>query len=326
MSVIIDGMDQAKTKIPNPVRHSKDTEHLFRQAVHVTGILDHGAEVPAQVILEDCRASKDSNNTINSLCYIIRERAMQGPLPEIFNLQLDNAAGENKNKFVLFFCALLVGAGVFRKVKLSFLPVGHTQEDIDQLFSRLAEALRRKDCNTWADLESIIASSYTSTNGSKPRIVKNPMVPDFKTWMSGIKWQVQGHSTPMCFKFVKNDEDDVVMYARGRTSVNVVDGQKDEDSLWFPEDGYVIVSTHDAMDLWRKPLFRVPVRSVPTADIRHTVQKYVALDMFQQSTVDTWDEYLASVDDDIAQQCAICRDLREQEAKTNQVSLLLCMI
>ena len=148
MSIIIDGMDQAKTKLPDPVRHSKDTEPLFQQAVHVTGIVDHGGTVPAQVLFEDGRATKDSNNTINSLCHTLREHQLDGPLPDVLYIQLDNATGENKNKFVLFFCALLVGAGVFEKVKLSFLPVGHTHEDIDQLFSRFAEALRRRGCYT----------------------------------------------------------------------------------------------------------------------------------------------------------------------------------
>ena len=320
MSVIIDGMDQANTKLPNPVRHSKDTEPLFQQAVHVTGVLDHGGEVPAQVILEDGRATKDANNTISSLCHVLRVHQHSGPLPEVLYIQLDNATGENKNRFVLFFCALLVGAGVFEKVKLSFLPVGHTHEDIDQLFSRFAESLRRMDCFSWDDLERIIRSSYHSENGSQPEVVRNPKVADFKGWMEFKKIDISGHNAPMCFKFQKDQSTtDVLMYARGRTSVKVVAGQPDEQSTWFPEDGYVVVSVEEASKLWTQDLFRVPPRDLPFTDIRHTIDKYVDLGLFGDAHSAEWDADLLAAEEDIARQCDVCTSLRSEESATNQV-------
>ena len=39
-------------------------------------------------------------------------------------------------RFILGFLCLLVELGIFIKIKLSFLVVGHTHEDIDQVFSR----------------------------------------------------------------------------------------------------------------------------------------------------------------------------------------------
>ena len=39
-------------------------------------------------------------------------------------------------RFVLGFMSLLVELKVFKKVKISFLMVGHTHEDVDQVFSR----------------------------------------------------------------------------------------------------------------------------------------------------------------------------------------------
>ena len=326
--MIIDGMDQAKTKIPNKVRHSKDTDPLFRQAVHVTGILDHGADVPAHVLLEDCRATKDPNNTINALCHALRAHQVQGPLPEILYLQLDNAVGENKNRFVLLFCALLVGAGVFKKVKLSFLPVGHTHEDIDQIFSRFAEALRHRDCNTWADLEAIIASSWTSSNGAGPKVTVNPEVPDFKGWMDEHTLKVHGHTGPMCFRFTMSEDDNVLMGVRGRTSVQLVDGVRDAESSWFPEEGggYVMISGADARKLWEQPLYRVPVRTVPTDAIRETVETYTELGLFDESMVDDWEIYFANTEADIDNQCEECSDLRTEEAETVQVIISLLYI
>ncbi|KIC70666.1 hypothetical protein DB44_GU00020 [Candidatus Protochlamydia amoebophila] len=50
-------------------------------------------------------------------------------------LQADNCAAENKNVYMLAFLSLLVSLDIFQEVYLSFLLVGHTHEDINQLFS-----------------------------------------------------------------------------------------------------------------------------------------------------------------------------------------------
>ena len=69
-----------------------------------------------------------------------------GKLPPVLYLQLDNTSKQCKSKYVLGYLACLVQWGIFERVVLSFLPVGHTHEDIDQMFSRLAVRLRRTDC------------------------------------------------------------------------------------------------------------------------------------------------------------------------------------
>jgi len=46
-------------------------------------------------------------------------------------LQLDNACGNNKNRFVFAFCSLLVHREVFREIFINFVIVGHTHEDIE---------------------------------------------------------------------------------------------------------------------------------------------------------------------------------------------------
>ena len=67
-------------------------------------------------------------------------------------LQLDNCSRENKNHYLLSYVELLVGLGVFQDVQVSFLPVGHTHEDIDQAFSTLARHLLTTDAHTLRDL------------------------------------------------------------------------------------------------------------------------------------------------------------------------------
>ena len=56
------------------------------------------------------------------------------------------------------YCNMLVDLGVFERVELNFLPVGHTHCDVDQLFSRIAVALRGFYCLNFAHLLEVFLS------------------------------------------------------------------------------------------------------------------------------------------------------------------------
>ena len=75
---------------------------------------------------------------------------------------MDNCSRENKNKYVFAFCALLVELGIFRKIKVSFLMVGHTHEDVDQMFSRYSTHLGRSDSFTMDSLMDAFENSLLS--------------------------------------------------------------------------------------------------------------------------------------------------------------------
>lgn len=57
-------------------------------------------------------------------------------LPPILNVQMDSAAGDNKNRFMFCFWSLLVVEGIFREVYVNFMLAGHIHDDIDALFGR----------------------------------------------------------------------------------------------------------------------------------------------------------------------------------------------
>ena len=65
-------------------------------------------------------------------------------LPPILNVQMDNAVGDNKNRYVFCFWSLLVAKRIFREVYVNFMLVGHTHDDIDALFGRWSMALRKE--------------------------------------------------------------------------------------------------------------------------------------------------------------------------------------
>jgi hypothetical protein len=61
---------------------------------------------------------------------------------------MDNCGRENKNQYVLSYLAYLVRQRMFSEVELSFLPVGHTHEDVDQMFSKFSSYFRSHNCLT----------------------------------------------------------------------------------------------------------------------------------------------------------------------------------
>ena len=66
------------------------------------------------------------------------------PFTPILNVQMDNAMGDNKNRFVFCFWSLFVAYLIFREVYVNFMIVGHTYDDIDALFGRWSMALKKE--------------------------------------------------------------------------------------------------------------------------------------------------------------------------------------
>jgi hypothetical protein len=120
-------------------------------------------------------------------------------------LQADNCFKENKNKFVLAFCALLVLIGWFHDVYLSFLPKGHTHEDIDQLFSVLRKSMSREDYDMLAGLVNLVHRVYTA--GKRPDCIIQPPLLDVKSWLRPFIRLFEGHSGPHAFHFARHTEE-----------------------------------------------------------------------------------------------------------------------
>ena len=123
---------------------TKRSEGVEKAKYHLIGVIAHG--IGSWVYTMSDKWKSDSNVTIEVLQRVLTAiEQMRGGLPGTLNVQMDNCTRENKNQWVLAYLSWLVQRGVFHTIELSFLPVGHTHEDIDQLFSRLAVYLRSHD-------------------------------------------------------------------------------------------------------------------------------------------------------------------------------------
>ncbi len=65
---------------------------------------------------------------------------------------MDKCVEDNKNRYLLTFMLLLTMKEVFEEVKLGFLVIGHTHEDIDGCFGYLSKKLREQNNYILVDL------------------------------------------------------------------------------------------------------------------------------------------------------------------------------
>ncbi|KAL6069185.1 DUSP domain-containing protein [Balamuthia mandrillaris] len=90
---------------------------------------------------------------------------------------------------------------MFSKIKLFFLPPGHTHEDVDQMFSTFHKALLKFDIETLEQFFTFINSSYL-TDETHPELHPLEWVWDFKGWLHPFMVNLEGHSQPLFFKFI----------------------------------------------------------------------------------------------------------------------------
>jgi hypothetical protein len=199
LSIIIDGMDQTKTVLPRMAEETSKMSRADTLQVHVTGVLVHGRG--AFVYLTSKRTSADSNLCVDSIIRTLLK--LPAPLPPVLYIQGDNHSGDMKNKFVMGFLALLVQMKVFQKVKFNLLPVGHTHEDIDQMFSRFSIALGNTNTESPQHLEERLSRAYKP----HPDVTYVQNTVDFKTWITPYLLNIGGHKPPHTFKFHRSNPD-----------------------------------------------------------------------------------------------------------------------
>jgi len=73
----------------------------------------------------------------------------------------DNCSGQNKNRFMLWYCAWRVAVGLHQSIKLNFLIVGHTKFAPDWCFGLLKQAFRRHAVSSLSEMESVVNGSAT---------------------------------------------------------------------------------------------------------------------------------------------------------------------
>src|SRR5450759_2709159 len=178
LGICIDGMDQKKTKLPHFLHCPKNMDEKYFIPIHVVGCLVINGTLKSKVFLNYPNINNDSNLTVHAIQHILK--TWEGPLPPVLYVQLDKTSRENKNKFMMAYLNMLVEKGIFKKIKVGFLLVGHTHDQIDQMFSRFSTKLNKQRAFRLDSLEEIIVDSYTP----KPEIIFVDEVADFKKFVT----------------------------------------------------------------------------------------------------------------------------------------------
>ena len=125
LTLIVDGMDQSKTNLPNTKHIAKSTSSLWRLRTHVTGVIMHTKASYAKLVycfVDLIQYPHDSNLTLTVILNVLVDFVkINSYLPEVLYLQMDNTCRENKNRFVLTFSAVLVHLQIFKKVEIVFI-------------------------------------------------------------------------------------------------------------------------------------------------------------------------------------------------------------
>ena len=182
LSIIIDGADQSDHDLPHHHSKSHATDAAWKLKLHLMGVLVHGRGSFAYTC--PAHLAQGHNVTIQALVdtLVALKKKPGAQLPPCLLLQLDNTTKQCKGKYLMAFLALLVEEGVFKKVIVSFLPVGHTHEDIDQFFSRIAKQLRMYTAYARQELALRIRKGYHKY-GSEPWVRHWDNVANISGWL-----------------------------------------------------------------------------------------------------------------------------------------------
>jgi hypothetical protein len=183
-SVIIDGSDNSQYWSPYFRERTSTSQSSWKVGLHVMGAVVHGRRAYAYTILDTCPLG--ANVTIDILHRVmVAEIEANGVLPKILYIQLDNTTRQCKNKYVLGWLAYLVQIGIFDEVFVSFLPKGHTHEDIDQMFSCIAKWLRGHDCLSPASFSDAVHCAY-KFNGLHAKCEHLTHVANISDFIAGV--------------------------------------------------------------------------------------------------------------------------------------------
>ena len=120
----------------------------------------HGRQPHIYMAWEDI--ASDPNLTCEVLYRtLLFEEFLRGFLPPKLYLQLDNCIRENKNTVFIGYLCWLVERGIFKSIELSFLPVGHTHFDCDQVASCIGFATLHTNITSVDKMVDVLSTCYS---------------------------------------------------------------------------------------------------------------------------------------------------------------------
>jgi hypothetical protein len=220
LSMIVDACDYNKFGlIRTKGRQTKSTDvPVLTQSLQT--VLVHGRGIFQYSTRPHVNEGGGTNFTIECLMRTFDKLQLQNPstpLPSKLYLQMDNCTGANKNKWIMAFADMLVRKGVFKEVVLSFLMVGHTHEDIDQLFSIITYKLMQRDLISPESMGKLCVSALRSAGHTNVHFEILSFQHDYKAWLTpALDVYLKGYTKPHVFSFSGTKTDSGAIRVRMR--------------------------------------------------------------------------------------------------------------
>ena len=242
MSVCIDGMGAFATTQPHlNISTPKDIKGKDRLETQLIGVLVHGARMDFYGVTSGVKHGADV--TVECLDQSIKKHlheleSKKKTPPRVLYIQLDNTTKDNKCETVFDYCAYLVHAKFFDKVKVSFLKPGHTHIDVDQKFSVINKYLKSSSSNavTWPRMQTAIRVAFSN---SKMQVSSVPMVLEVRDWTNLFR-----ASCRKIARFAKEDASGEAQHvfvfyvcekSEGGIEVKMVYKEWHRSSVWCPK-------------------------------------------------------------------------------------------
>lgn len=289
LSMIIDGMDQEKTYLPYRWPLDKAIAGLMRLKTHLTGVFMHG-QSPSCLLFVDF---SDIPHDPNLICHVINQSLLSLPqIPRHFHLQLDNTTRENKNWVVLTFLAVLILQGTFETVQVSFLPVGHTHEDIDAVFSVIARLLKRSIVTTISKLWSLLSTALKKDN-QNPQVKLIQNVPNISHFLLPHKPTMKDITTARCFKMWLEDG-----------GVRIQSKEAMSEGTFAPEGGMLLLDK-----LPEGTPCKVPLKPSQLDLFAKSISKFRQTSVLDEEDASEWNDWLSQQKDLLSRECQTCFSL-----------------
>ena len=196
LTVIIDSMDKAKFAWPQFPWHRVDKrlEEVHRPRLVLTAAIAHGFATFFFICDEDVTHGASAfcdmiTRIVDKVEEVCRRSGVR--FPEHLVVQTDNTVAQAKNSEGNCFLAYLVSQHKFHTANMFHLIVGHTHEDIDQLFAVvLTLVLRRIKFQTKEELATKLLDSMRlriERKGEELVVEILDHMRDFKSWMAPLK-------------------------------------------------------------------------------------------------------------------------------------------
>ena len=148
--------------MPRSAQESKELEPLEKAQVHITTCrVFNGSDDHVFTYVWPDLFPHGSDSTLTFIVLALSMLVLPTSVTTLY-LWADNCSRENKNRFVLAFCYVLLHLSIFSKIKLCFLPKGHTHDwTCDGVFKHFWRKLARHDVFTIQRMMQLMEESHS---------------------------------------------------------------------------------------------------------------------------------------------------------------------